>query len=60
VESKSGSGADVYEMWQKEKYKEIADYCMQDVFVTYQCYCRLNFLTPKDHSKIDIDYKEYF
>ena len=60
VESKSGSGADVYDMWQKREYKKIAEYCMQDVFVTYQCYSRMNFLTTKDHSKIDIEYKEFF
>lgn len=60
VESKSGSGAEVHGMWQKSEYKEIAEYCMQDVFVTYQCFCRLSFLTAIEHSKIDIEYKEFF
>lgn len=46
VESKSGSGAQVAEMWAKGQLKELADYCMQDVYVTYACYCRMKFRQP--------------
>lgn len=46
VETKSGSGAQVAEMWAKGQGKEIADYCLQDVFVTYACYCRMKFRQP--------------
>lgn len=60
VESKSGTGADVYDMWQGKKYKEIATYCLQDVYVTYLCYCRMNFLTPVTSSKIDVSYQDFF
>ena len=49
VESKSGSGSQVAEMWAKGQGKEIAEYCLQDTFVTYGCYCRMNFREP--HSK---------
>ena len=43
VESKSGSGKQVGEMWVKGLGKDIAEYCLQDTYVTYACYCRMNF-----------------
>jgi hypothetical protein len=46
VETKSGSGKQVAEMWAKGQGKEIADYCLQDTYVTYACYCRMNFREP--------------
>jgi predicted PolB exonuclease-like 3'-5' exonuclease len=50
VETKSGSGSQVAEMWAKGQGREIADYCLQDTYVTYACYCRMNFrdLLPRD------------
>jgi hypothetical protein len=60
VESKSGTGADVYQMWQEKKYNEIARYCLQDVYVTYLCFCRMKFLTPIDFSKVDISHQKFF
>jgi hypothetical protein len=46
VETKSGSGKQVAEMWAKGQGREIADYCLQDTYVTYACYCRMNFREP--------------
>lgn len=46
VDTKSGSGKQVAEMWAKGQGKEIADYCLQDTYVTYACYCRMNFRSP--------------
>lgn len=46
VETKSGSGRQVAEMWAKGLGKEIAEYCLQDTYVTYACYCRMNFREP--------------
>jgi DNA polymerase elongation subunit (family B) len=46
VEPKSGSGKQVAEMWAKGQGKEIADYCLQDTYVTYACYCRMIFREP--------------
>lgn len=46
VESKSGSGSQVAQMWADGQGKEIALYCLQDTYVTYGCYCRMNFRTP--------------
>lgn len=43
VPTKSGSGAQVAEMWAQELQKETAEYCLQDTFVTYACYCRMTF-----------------
>jgi DNA polymerase elongation subunit (family B) len=46
VDSKSGSGSQVAQMWAEGQGKEIALYCLQDTYVTYGCYCRMNFKQP--------------
>ena len=46
VETKSGSGEQVAEMWEKGQGFELARYCLQDTYVTYACYCRMNFRQP--------------
>ena len=43
VDTKSGSGSQVAEMWEQGLQKETAEYCLQDNFVTYACYCRMTF-----------------
>lgn len=46
VDTKSGSGTQVAEMWEKGQGPELARYCLQDTYVTYACYCRMNFRQP--------------
>ncbi|MGH7205697.1 MAG: 3'-5' exonuclease [Nitrospiraceae bacterium] len=46
AETKSGSGKHVADLWAKGQWKEIAEYCLQDTYVTYACYCRMNFRQP--------------
>lgn len=46
VETKSGSGKQVAEMWAQGRRREIAEYCLQDTYVTYACYQRMTFRTP--------------
>ena len=46
VETKSGSGDQVAAMWEQGKGMELAQYCLQDTYVTYACYCRMNFRQP--------------
>jgi DNA polymerase elongation subunit (family B) len=46
VETKSGSGEQVAAMWEKGQGLELARYCLQDTYVTYACYCRMNFRQP--------------
>jgi hypothetical protein len=46
VESKSGSGDQVKEMWANGRGEDIARYCLQDTYVTYACYCRMIFRQP--------------
>lgn len=43
VDTKSGSGSKVAKMWGQGLQKETAEYCLQDTFVTYACYCRMTF-----------------
>ncbi len=46
VATKSGSGKQVAEMWATGQGKEIADYCLQDCYVTYACYSKMTFKEP--------------
>ena len=46
VETKSGSGKQVAEMWQAGRGREIAEYCLQDCYVTYACYSKMTFREP--------------
>ena len=46
VATKSGSGKQVAEMWARGQWKEIADYCLQDCYVTYACYSKMTFKEP--------------
>lgn len=46
VETKSGSGKQVAEMWAQGRTREIAEYCLQDTYVTYACYQRMMFRAP--------------
>ena len=46
VETKSGSGEQVAAMWGRRQGLELARYCLQDTYVTYACYCRMNFRQP--------------
>ena len=46
VETKTGSGDQVAQMWEKKQYEAIAKYCLNDVYVTYACYRRMNFSNP--------------
>lgn len=46
VATKSGSGDQVATMWEKGLGLDLAQYCLQDTYVTYACYCRMNFRQP--------------
>ena len=46
VETKSGSGKEVAEMWAAGQGRAIAEYCLQDTYVTYACYNRMTFREP--------------
>jgi predicted PolB exonuclease-like 3'-5' exonuclease len=51
-ETKSGSGHQVADMWKAGRGKDIALYCLQDCYVTYACYSRMNFREPLDSEKV--------
>ena len=46
VETKSGSGKHVADMWKQGRGKAVAEYCLQDTYVTYACYQRMTFRSP--------------
>ncbi len=46
VDTKSGSGEQVAAMWEEGRGPELARYCLQDTYVTYACYSKMNFRQP--------------
>ncbi len=52
VETKSGSGKQVAAMWAQGRGRDIAEYCLQDTYVTYACYQRMTFREPLDRDAI--------
>ena len=52
VETKSGSGKQVADMWQAGRGKEIAEYCLQDCYVTYACYSKMTFREPLKSAEV--------
>ena len=52
VETKSGSGKQVADMWQAGRGKEIAEYCLQDCYVTYACYSKMTFREPLKSTEV--------
>tara|TARA_B100001971_G_C18243568_1_gene572610 strand:- start:311 stop:991 length:681 start_codon:yes stop_codon:yes gene_type:complete len=55
-EGKSGSGNQVFDMWSDGKLKDIAEYCFDDTYLTYGCYCRMKFITPAPPDKFVPEY----
>lgn len=52
VETKTGSGDQVAHMWAADKRNEVADYCLQDTYVTYACYCRMTYHEPRKSTEV--------
>jgi predicted PolB exonuclease-like 3'-5' exonuclease len=53
--TKSGSGGQVLQLWREARYKDIAEYCLQDCWLTYQCYVRMNFSPTTDQTAVEAD-----
>ena len=43
VGKKTGDGGDVAALWAAGKYGDIARYCLHDCWLSYACYCCMNF-----------------
>lgn len=41
VPQKSGHGSDVAPRWLQGAHREVAEYCLQDLIVTYSCFCKM-------------------
>ena len=52
TETKSGSGKQVADMWSAGQGKEIAEYCLQDCYVTYACYSRMSYREPMPSERV--------
>ena len=59
VPGKTNSGAEVFQMWEEGKHDDIAEYCLRDTYVTYLCYCRMNFLPTFSKSDFQITKKHF-
>jgi 3'-5' exonuclease len=53
--AKSGSGGQVLQLWREARYKDIAEYCLLDCWLTYQCYGRMNFSPTTDQIAVEAD-----
>ncbi len=53
--AKSGSGDQVLQLWREGRYEEIAAYCLDDCWLTYQCYGRMNFSPTTDRASVRED-----
>lgn len=53
--SKGGSGSQVLDLWRRERFTDIARYCLQDCWLTYACFCRMNFSAAASQSTIESD-----
>ncbi len=58
VGRKSGSGSAVYELWKSGKYRAIAEYCADDVYLTYGCYARMTYkeFRPREALKLSLEH----
>ena len=52
VESKTGSGDQVGKLWAQGRYTDIAKYCTHDTYVTYGCFCKMNFRDVSDSHSV--------
>lgn len=46
VGRKTGNGAEVQELWLAGKHREAVQYCLNDCWLAYQVFCRMNFRDP--------------
>jgi hypothetical protein len=46
VGQKNGHGSEVGQMWAAGEYVKVMDYCMSDVWLAYNVYCRLHYREP--------------
>src|SRR5579872_7531048 len=46
VGQKEGHGSDVAALWANREYVRLMDYCMSDVWLAYQIYCRMHYREP--------------
>jgi 3'-5' exonuclease len=51
--AKSGSGEQVLQFWRDGQHKRIAEYCLDDCWITYQCYGRMNFTRTTERSGVE-------
>jgi len=55
VGEKSGSGSEVLDLWRTREFETIARYCLDDCWLTYACYCRMNFVEPNPRDGLPVD-----
>jgi predicted PolB exonuclease-like 3'-5' exonuclease len=53
--AKSSSGDQVLQLWREGRHREIANYCLHDCWLTYQCYGRMNFSQTTEQSSVEED-----
>jgi predicted PolB exonuclease-like 3'-5' exonuclease len=49
---KSEDGGSVARIWEERNYSRLSEYCLHDAWLTYGCWCRMNFQNPIHKNKI--------
>lgn len=55
--AKNGDGSQVLDLWKSARLEDLGHYCLHDCWLTYACYCRMNFRDPVPESKIGVNVK---
>ena len=53
--AKNGTGSQVVDLWKSGRFVDLGQYCLHDCWLTYACYCRMNFRDPTPESKVPAD-----
>jgi hypothetical protein len=58
VGQKTGTGLSIFDMWSSGKFQEVVNYCFHDVYITYACYCKMNYTKFLDKAAIPVEFIE--
>lgn len=53
--AKNGAASQVLDLWKSARFEDLGHYCLHDCWLTYGCFCRMNFRDPTPESKVATD-----
>jgi predicted PolB exonuclease-like 3'-5' exonuclease len=52
IGNKNGEGSQVFQLWSERRFDDILTYCLHDCWLTYACFCKMNFTGFKSFEDI--------